>query len=86
MLGTIRIEQEQPSAIGKNMRVYLDDKEISHFVRQIDISVGVDFANQVTLHCVGYVELPEELQAYIEVVVPTKDDTTMRVIMEDVLE
>lgn len=59
----IRDVEDEPFAVGKMAKIELDGQDISRFVRNVNIDIGVDHANVVVLECVGYVDLPEELQA-----------------------
>ena len=65
MLGTIRIEQDEPGVDIMKQRIYLDDKDISRFVRGYTIHGYVGTPTVVHLECVGFLELPEEIQAVI---------------------
>ena len=68
MLKTLRLEYiDEPSGIGRHIRLYLDDIDISNFVYGLEIKIAVDAVTDVTLHCRGIVELPEDLQALVKV-------------------
>jgi len=66
MLGTIRIESDSP--IGSRTRIFLDGKDISHFIQSAEFHWAADAINSVTLHCIGNIEVPDELQAYIQAI------------------
>lgn len=52
----------------KNWLIYLDDVEISQFVRRITIEAEAGMAlPNVSMELFGNVELPSELKAYISV-------------------
>ena len=68
MLKTLRLEYiDEPEPTVRKARLFLDDVDISSFVYGIDISMGIDKVTDVTLHCRGIVELPEDLQALVKV-------------------
>lgn len=69
MNGKIRI-QRRAGALShepKWYQVFLDDMEITRFVRSIDVSFRFDGLPKVKLELIGIVELPDEIEAAISV-------------------
>lgn len=66
MPGKIRINTNG-HAVAKMWSVYLDDVDISRFVRGIDISTVAGQLPQVRLGIVGHLELPDEMQALVTI-------------------
>jgi len=60
-----KIRIEGNGLVGTHYRVYLDDKEISGFTKEINIQIGVGKANKVKLELIGEIELPDDLIAIV---------------------
>lgn len=65
MLGKVRIDTNG-SAIAKRWKIYLDDADISRFVKGINFSVTVGDIPRVSLEIVGQLIMPDDLRAIIE--------------------
>jgi hypothetical protein len=74
-LGKIRIDT-QGNLVVRNYAIYLDDVNISKFVRGFTIDCEVGDVAQVTLRCIGALELPNELRTMInaELAKPVMDN------------
>ena len=63
-LGKIRIETGD-NVPAMNWHIYLNDTDISHFVRTITIDVEAGGIPMVHLGLIGELDLPQELQATV---------------------
>lgn len=78
MLGKIRIENasENKDEISQRWNVYLDDVDISRFVRRANgLSIQwVDGIPRVFVELLGALELPDEIKALISVYIDKEDE------------
>ena len=68
-LGRIRVEtaNKLESPHTKYWRIFLDEQDVSHFVRSINIHADVaSDLPVIDLEIVGFVEFPDEIQALIK--------------------
>ena len=66
-LGKVRIDTHGHT-VATNWQVFLDDVDISKFVKSISISAPAGEVPSVQLYVIGALELPEVITAYIEIV------------------
>ena len=64
-LATIRIEAGEGHSI-RTTRVFLNDEDISHFVRGLTFELGVGKVPTATLEIIAKVDIPENFQALVK--------------------
>jgi hypothetical protein len=63
VLGKIKVETDNTTPLVKRWRVYLDNQDITRYVRGLDIHAAVGDVATVDLHLIGALELPGEIHA-----------------------
>jgi len=64
-LANVRITCDDPSGSPKHYRVFLDDVEISRYVRGISFDVDIHHVAVVKLSLVARVDMPENIKALV---------------------
>ena len=74
-MNKIRIEGD---GMPRNTRVFLDDMDISRFVRNIHIDIGAGKAPIVNLECFGFLRMSDEIKAVIKILITSSEFERMR--------